>query len=73
MVSTLSRRQALSRKEIDNYNYVDYFLEGKEVSTQSGVKYQAEGETIAERAYNYLLSCGLTENQLDTILDTFLE
>lgn len=55
-----------------NYNYVDYF-DGKEVSTQNGVKYQAEGDNAAERAYNYLLSCGLTSEQLDTIRETFLE
>lgn len=74
LLSNLGKTGSVSISKItSNYNYVDYFLEGKEVSTQSGVKYQAEGETIAERAYNYLLSCGLTENQLDTILDTFLE
>ena len=55
-----------------NYNYVD-FLDGKEVSTSSGVKYTAEGDTIAERAYNYLLECGLTRSQLDNIRATFLE
>ena len=55
-----------------NYNYVDYF-DGKEVSTESGVKYKAVGDTTAERAYNYLLDCGLTVNQLDTIRETFLE
>ena len=54
-------------------NYADYFLEGKEVSTQGGVKYQAVGKTIAERAYNYLLDCGLTASQLDAIRNTFLE
>ena len=54
------------------YNYVDY-LDGKEVSTESGVKYQAEGANAAERAYNYLISCGLTSTQLDTIRNTFLE
>ena len=74
LLSNLGKTGSVSISKItSNYNYVDYFLEGKEVSTQSGVKYQAEGETIAERAYNYLLSCGLTEDQLDTILDTFLE
>ena len=74
LLSNLGKTGSVSISKItSNYNYVDYFLEGKEVSTQSGVKYQAEGETIAERAYNYLLSCGLTENQLDTILETFLE
>ncbi len=40
---------------------------------QGGVKYQAVGETIAERAYNYLLDCGLTVSQLDAIRNTFLE
>ena len=54
-----------------NYNYVDYF-NGKAV-TNDGKSDQAEGDTIAERAYNYLLSCGLTSEQLDTIRDIFLE
>ncbi len=40
---------------------------------QGGVKYQTVGETIAERAYNYLLDCGLTASQLDAIRNTFLE
>lgn len=74
LLSNLGKTGSVSISKItSNYNYVDYFLEGKEVSTQSGVKYQAQGDTIAERAYNYLLSCGLTETQLDTIIDTFLE
>lgn len=73
LLSNLGKTGSVSISKItSNYNYVDYFLEGKEVSTQSGVKYQAQGDTIAERAYNYLLSCGLTETQLDTIRDTFL-
>ena len=73
LLSNLGKTGSVSISKItSNYNYVDYFLEGKEVSTQSGVKYQAQGDTIAERAYNYLLSCGLTETQLDTIRDIFL-
>lgn len=73
LLSNLGKTGSVSISKItSNYNYVDYFLEGKEVSTQSGVKYQAQGDTIAERAYNYLLSCGLTETQLDTIRDNFL-
>ena len=62
-----------------NYNYVDY-LDGKLVSTKDikddagkTISYKAEGDTQAERAYNYLLECGLSEEQLDTIRDTFLE
>lgn len=54
------------------YNYVDY-LNGLEVSTQSNVKYQAEGADIKERATNYLLSCGLTKEQLRTIYFTFID
>ena len=73
LLSNLSSVGSVSLSKINsNYNYVDYF-DGKEVSTQSGTKYQAEGETIAERAYNYLLSCGLTEAQLDNIRNIFLE
>ena len=73
LLSNLSTTGSVSISKINNnYNYVDY-LDGKEVSTQSGVKYQAEGETTAERAYNYLLSCGLTNEQLDSIRETFLE
>lgn len=47
-------------------------IDGKEVNTQNGIKYQAKGDYIAERAYNYLLECGLTNEQLDNIRDTFL-
>ena len=73
LLSNLSTTGSVSISKVtSNYNYVDYF-DGKEVSTESGVKYQAEGDTTAERAYNYLLSCGLTNNQLETIRDTFLE
>ena len=73
LLSNLGKTGSVSISKItSNYNYVDYFLEGKEVSAQNGIKYQAEGSTIAERAYNYLLSCGLTDNQLDTIRNTFL-
>ena len=73
LLSNLSTTGSVSISKINNnYNYVDY-LDGKEVSTQSGVKYQANGETTAERAYNYLLSCGLTNEQLDSIRETFLE
>ena len=74
LLSNMGKTGSVSISKItSNYNYVDYFLEGKEVSTQGGVKYQAVGETIAERAYNYLLDCGLTTSQLDTIRNTFLE
>lgn len=73
LLSNLSTTGTVSLSKLNNnYNYVDYF-DGKEVSTESGAKYQANGETMAERAYNYLLSCGLSEQQLDTIRDTFLE
>ena len=74
LLSNMGKTGSVSISKItSNYNYVDYFLEGKEVSTQGGVKYQAVGNTIAERAYNYLLDCGLTAQQLDTIRETFLE
>ena len=74
LLSNLGKTGSVSISKItSNYNYVDYFLEGKEVSAQDGTKYQAEGSTIAERAYNYLLSCGLSANQLDAIRDNFLE
>ena len=73
LLSNLSTTGSVSISKItSNYNYVDY-LDGKEVSTQSGTKYQAVGSSTAERAYNYLISCGLTSEQLDTIRDTFLE
>ena len=72
LLSNLGKTGSVSLSKLNsNYNYVDYF-DGKEVSTESGVKYQAEGSSIAERAYNYLLSCGLTTNQLDQIRETFL-
>ena len=74
LLSNIGKTGSVSISKItSNYNYVDYFLEGKEVSTQSGVKYQAEGQTPAERAYNYLLSCGLTVQQLEKIRENFLE
>ena len=73
LLSNLGKTGSVSISKItSNYNYVDYFLEGKEV-TNDGKKDRAEGSTIAERAYNYLLSCGLTEGQLKTIRDNFLE
>ena len=73
LLSNLSTTGTVSLSKLNNnYNYVDYF-DGKEVSTEGGLKYQAIGETMAERAYNYLLECGLTEQQLDKIRDTFLE
>ena len=73
LLSNLGKTGSVSISKItSNYNYVDYFLEGKEV-TNDGKKDKAEGSTIAERAYNYLLSCGLTEGQLKTIRDNFLE
>ena len=74
LLSNMGKTGSVSISKItSNYNYVDYFLEGKEVSTQGGVKYQAVGDSIAERAYNYLLDCGLTTSELDTIRNTFLE
>lgn len=74
LLSNMGKTGSVSISKItSNYNYVDYFLEGKEASTQGGVKYQAVGETIAERAYNYLLDCGLTASQLDAIRNTFIE
>ena len=73
LLSNLGKTGSVSISKItSNYNYVDYFLEGKEV-TNAGNKDKAKGSTIAERAYNYLLDCGLTSEQLDTIRDTFLE
>ena len=74
LLSNMGKTGSVSISKItSNYNYVDYFLEGKEVSTQGGVKYQAVGDSIAERAYNYLLDCGLTASELDAIRNTFLE
>ena len=72
LLSNLSKTGSVSISKVtSNYNYVDYF-DGKEVSAGSN-KYQAVGDSIAERAYNYLLECGLTNTQLDTIRETFLE
>ena len=76
LLSNLGKTGSVSVSKLvgssSQYNYVDY-LNGKEVSTQSNVKYQAEGSTIKERATNYLLSCGLTEAQLETIEETFTD
>ena len=73
LLSNLGKTGSVSISKVtSNYNYVDYF-DGKEVSTSSGAKYQGEGSSTAEIAYNYLLSCGLTSEQLDTIRETFLE
>ncbi len=73
LLSNLGKTGSVSISKVTgNYNYVDY-LDGKQVSAGDGTKYQGEGSTTAEIAYNYLLSCGLTSQQLDTIRDTFLE
>ena len=73
LLSNLGKTGSVSVSKVtSNYNYVDYF-DGKEVSAQNGTKYQGEGTTTAKIAYNYLLSCGLSETQLNNIRQTFLE
>ncbi|MEE0674970.1 MAG: hypothetical protein UCN61_03790, partial [Ruminococcus sp.] len=32
-----------------------------------------EGDTIRQRAVSYLLSCGITQQQIDTLRDIYLE
>ena len=72
LLSNMGKTGSVSISKVtSNYNYVDFF-DGKQVSAQDGTKYQAVGETTAERAYNYLLDCGLTNEQLDNIRETFL-
>lgn len=82
LLSNLGKTGSVSESKLvgssAQYNYVDY-LNGNEVKTSDMkdngnlITYRATGSTNAERAYNYLLSCGLTATQLDTIRTTFLE
>ncbi|MCQ2776509.1 MAG: tyrosine-protein phosphatase [Bacilli bacterium] len=60
-----------SKMTTGDYNYL-LWLKGEEVSTKDGVKYQATGNTISERAENYLLECGVTQDQLDNVRHIFL-
>ena len=70
LLSNLGKTGQVTLSKLNNnYNYIDYFIDGKNVSPAG----TATGDTAAERVYNYLLDCGLTTTQLDQIRAKFLE